>query len=359
MKMGENKKFNKKELKFDVVIGNPPYNDDFGNSGDNGNFAKPVYNQFMDSAFEVADKVELIHPARFLFNAGSTPKSWNEKMLHDAHFKVLYYEPNSAKVFPNTDIKGGVVVSYYDSKTEYQPIMIFTSFPELNAIIKKVRPLLKTSMSSIVSGRGVYKLSNKALVDHPEIVEIQSKGHKKDVGAGAFKKLKDIVFFDKKPDDDNEYVKFLGLASSKRVYYWGRKDYQDVPESFYKYKVFIPKANGSGALGEVLSTPLIGEPLIGATETFLSVGSFDDNKTAVHCLKYIKSKFARVMLGILKITQDNTKEKWNYVPMQDFSSLSDINWSQSIPDIDKQLYKKYGLSQDEIDFIESHVKEMA
>ena len=65
------------------------------------------------------------------------------------------------------------------------------------------------------------------------------------------------------------------------------------------------------------------------------------------------------MLGILKITQDNTKEKWNYVPMQDFSSLSDINWSQSIPDIDKQLYKKYGLSQDEIDFIESHVKEMA
>lgn len=64
-------------------------------------------------------------------------------------------------------------------------------------------------------------------------------------------------------------------------------------------------------------------------------------------------------MGILKITQDNTKSKWEKVPLQDFTSHSDIDWSQSIPDIDKQLYKKYGLSQDEIDFIESHVKEMA
>ena len=87
---------------FDYVIGNPPYNEDFENSGDNGKFAKPVYNQFMDAAFEVADKVELIHPARFLFNAGSTPKAWNNKMLNDKHFKVLHYEANSTSVFPNT-----------------------------------------------------------------------------------------------------------------------------------------------------------------------------------------------------------------------------------------------------------------
>ena len=349
---------------FDFVIGNPPYNDDFSNSGDNGNFAKPVYNQFMDAAFEVSDKVELIHPARFLFNAGSTPKAWNEKMLHDSHFKILYYEPNCTKVFPNTDIKGGVAISYHDLKSTYHPIEIFTSFSELNSITQKVEALSDTSINSIISGRGVYKLSDKALSEHPEIVEIQSKGHKKDVGAGAFKKLRDIVFFDKIPNDGNEYVKFLGLVSNKRVYYWGRKDYQDVPESFYKYKVFIPKANGSGALGEVLSTPLIGEPLIGepligATETFLSIGPFDDNETAAHCLKYIKTKFARVLLGVLKITQDNTKDKWAYVPIQDFTLASDIDWSKSIHEIDLQLYRKYGLDEKEIDFIESHVKEMA
>lgn len=107
-----------------------------------------------------------------------------------------------------------------------------------------------------------------------------------------------------------------------------------------------------------MSTPLIGEPLIGATETFLSIGSFETLEEASNCLKYIKSKFARVMLGILKITQANTKEKWKYVPLQDFTSSSDIDWSQSIHDIDQQLYKKYGLDEKEIEFIETHVKEM-
>lgn len=135
-------------------------------------------------------------------------------------------------------------------------------------------------------------------------------------------------------------------------------DYQTVPDSFYRYKVFIPKANGSGAIGEVLSTPLVGEPLVGATETFLSIGSFKTKVEAENCLKYVKTKFARVMLGILKITQDNTRDKWKYVPLQDFTSSSDIDWTASIPDIDKQLYKKYNLDEKEINFIETHVKEM-
>ena len=75
-------------------------------------------------------------------------------------------------------------------------------------------------------------------------------------------------------------------------------------------------------------------------------------------MKYIKAKFCRVMLGILKVTQDNPPKKWKYVPLQDFTSMSDIDWLQSVSDIDKQLYKKYGLSEEEIQFIESHVKEM-
>jgi type II restriction enzyme len=343
---------------FNFVIGNPPYNEDFENSGDNGKFARPIYNQFMDAAYEIADKVELIHPARFLFNAGSTPKAWNEKVLNDEHFKVLKYEADSTSVFPNTDIKGGVAVTYHDCNVKYKSIGIFTSFPELNSILMKARKISPIFLNTIISGRGIYKLSNKALEEHPEIIKIQSNGHKKDVGAGVFKKLINIVFFYDKPLDNYKYVKFLGLASGKRVYYWSRIDYQDVPDSFYKYKVFIPKANGSGALGEVLSTPLIGEPLIGATETFLSIGSFDTLLIAEHCLKYVQSKFARVMLGILKITQDNTKDKWSFVPLQDFTDQSDIDWSQSIHEIDLQLYKKYGLDEREIDFIESHVKEM-
>ncbi len=344
---------------FDYVIGNPPYNEDFENSGDNGNYAKPVYNYFMDATYQVAEKVELIHPARFLFDAGSTPKAWNEKMLNDPHFKVLHYEPNSKNVFSNTDIKGGVAITYRDAEQNFGAIGTFTAFDELNSILKKITAISKDFLNDIISGRGVYKLSNKALEEHPEIVEIQSAGHKKDVGAGAFSKLSGIVFFADEPKDEYKYVKYLGVISNKRCYYWGRKDYLDPPENFYKYKVFIPKANGSGALGEVLSTPLIGEPLIGATETFLSIGTFDTYEEANNCLKYIQGKFARAMLGILKITQDNTKDKWRHVPLQDFTASSDIDWSKSIHDIDLQLYRKYGLDETEIEFIETHVKEMA
>lgn len=120
----------------------------------------------------------------------------------------------------------------------------------------------------------------------------------------------------------------------------------------------LPKSNGSGALGEVLSTPLIGQPLIGHTQTFISVGRFEDRQQAENCLKYIKSKYSRTLLGVLKITQDNPPEKWKYVPLQDFTPNSDIDWSQSVADIDRQLYAKYGLDDEEIQFIESHVKEM-
>ena len=125
-----------------------------------------------------------------------------------------------------------------------------------------------------------------------------------------------------------------------------------------KYKIFLPKANGIGILGEVLSTPILCAPMIGATETFLSIGGFDNIDEAKAVLKYIKTKFVRALLGILKTTQDITPEKWKYVPLQDFTSSSDINWSTSIGDIDKQLYKKYNLSDEEINFIETKVKEM-
>ena len=107
-----------------------------------------------------------------------------------------------------------------------------------------------------------------------------------------------------------------------------------------------------------MANPIVEKPNIGATETFLSIGCFQSEDEANACLKYIKTKFARAMLGILKVTQDCTREKWKYVPLQDFTSQSDIDWSKSVPKIDLQLYKKYGLDENEINFIETHVKEM-
>ena len=344
-------------MKFDYVIGNPPYQDE--TLGDNKGFAPPVYNKFLDASYEIAEKVEMIHPARFLFNAGSTPKAWNEKMLNDDHLKILYYEADSSKMFVNTDIKGGIVVSYRNMLEQYGAIGTFTPYEELNRILCKVKPAIKVPLSTMISGRGVYKLSTVALEEHPEIERLQSKGHKYDVGSGAFKILKDIVFFEEKPVDTNEYVAFLGLVNLKRVYYWTKLKYQNPPKSFAEYKVFIPQASGSGALGEVMSSPLVEAPFVGATETFLSIGGFETRSEAENCLAYIKTKFVRAMLGVLKITQANTREKWKYVPLQDFTAHSDIDWSKSVAEIDQQLYRKYDLTADEIEFIETHVKEMA
>ena len=126
----------------------------------------------------------------------------------------------------------------------------------------------------------------------------------------------------------------------------------------YFYKIFIPKANGRGILGEKLSMPIIGKPNEGATDTFVSIGCFQSFEEAEALLKYIKTKFLRVLLGIKKVTQDNSQSVWDLVPIQNFTDHLDIDWSQPIPAIDRQLYAKYGLTEEEIAFIETKVQAM-
>ena len=94
------------------------------------------------------------------------------------------------------------------------------------------------------------------------------------------------------------------------------------------------------------------------TQTFIAIGKFDSISEVKNVQKYVKTKFARAMLGVLKITQDCPGPKWAYVPLQDFTPRSDIDWLKSIHEIDLQLYRKYGLNVEEINFIEENVKEM-
>lgn len=342
-------------MKFDVVVGNPPFEQE---SIGESTSRSPIYNYFYDLAEQVAPKYCLISPARFLSNAGHTPKTWNNKMLNDEHIKIIHYEQKSEDIFPDTDIKGGVVVLYRDIETDFGPIGTFTSYPELNSIVEKVSSLTTETLDSIITGRGIYRLTDKALEDHPQIVDIQSRGHKYDVGTSAFEILEDLIFFADKSQEDQDYVSILGRYNGERVYRWIRSDYINEPFGFNKWCVVLPKSNGTGSLGETLSSPLILAPLIGFTETFISIGAFDTKNEAVNCLKYVKSKFARTMLGVLKITQDNTREKWAKVPLQDFTPQSDIDWDEPIPSIDKQLYAKYSLDEEEIAFIEEKIKPM-
>lgn len=350
------KSFGDDNLKFDVVIGNPPYQDE--TIGENKTYAPPIYHKFLEESYKLADKVEMIHPARFLFNAGSTPKAWNKKMLSDRNLKVIKYFNDSAIVFPNTDIKGGIVITYRDTNKEFGEIGTFSVYEELNGILEKVSVKTKETLDSYISGRGVYKLSPLAHEDYPEIETLQSQGHKNDIGSGAFKILKDIIFYKEVPKNQDGFVKILGLENSKRTYYWMNEKYLNAPASFSEFKVIMPQANGNGTFGEPISSPLVLEPNVGATETFLSIGGFSNRNEAESALKYIKCKFTRAILSILKITQANTRDKWAKVPCQNFTDSSDIDWSRTIQEIDQQLYEKYGLSNEEIQFIEKNVSAM-
>ena len=172
-------------MKFDFVIGNPPYQDE--TIGDNKGFAPPVYHKFLENAYKIGDVVEMIHPARFLFNAGSTPKQWNEQMLQDPHLKVLYFEQDSSKVFSNTDIKGGVVITHHDNVKDYGAIGTFTAYEELNAICKKVRDNNTFfSFSDMVVTAYSYRLTDKMHTDHPEAIGQLSSGHAYDMKSNIF-----------------------------------------------------------------------------------------------------------------------------------------------------------------------------
>lgn len=350
-----------KKFKFDVIIGNPPYQEEQKSTdidSSKKNYAVPIYNLFMEEAYKIGHKVELIHPARFLFNAGSTPKKWNKEMLNNPHLKVMYYESNSKKIFSNVDIKGGVAVTYYDDDINFGAIKIFTPYPELNSIRKKVTENSKfISLINIVYSRTSYRLTDLLHKDYPDAINNLSKGHAHDMSSNIFDRLP-FIFHDEKPTDKNDYVKIIGRENNRRCWKYIRRDYINSPENFESYKVLVPQATGRGNFGEALPEMIIGKPHTASTETFISIGNFNSYNNAECLMKYIKTKFLRAMLGILKVTQIGNRPVWRLIPLQDFTKDSDIDWSQSISGIDQQLYKKYDLNEEEINFIETKVKEM-
>ena len=173
---------------------------------------------------------------------------------------------------------------------------------------------------------------------------------------------------DEEPSDPSLFYKILGIEKGQRIYKWVLKKYLSprYPDknNIDKYKVFISNADGAaGQIGKpvparILGKPIVAEPFTTSIPTFMSIGEFSTLQEAVNLEKYVQTRFVRVLVGIVKITQHITPSSWAHVPLQDFSQHSDIDWDKSISDIDVQLYKKYGLSDQEIDFIEQHVKEM-
>ncbi|MDW2916657.1 Eco57I restriction-modification methylase domain-containing protein, partial [Mesomycoplasma ovipneumoniae] len=340
-----------KKVNFGSIIGNPPYqeNNSLRNRDDS------IYNLFMEMGYSISDICIFVTPARFLNNVGSTPTIWNNKMLNDQHFKVERYAAKSTDIFEHVDIKGGIAITSRNQNLIYEPIEMFVSSNILREIYQKVKIKsnnFEDNISSLMYVQNKFNLKN-VFDDFPKLENIIKK--EKRITSSAFKDYNELF----KEHRFNNSVQIYGRVSNKRTYMWMHKKYLEPHDNFEFYKVFVPAANGSGALGEVLSTAVIGYPVIGYTQTFISLGKFKTEQEAEALLKYIKSKFARLMLGLKKTTQNNkTKETWSKIPMQDFTEKSDIDWTKSIVEIDEQLFDKYNLSIEERQHIKKSIKDM-
>lgn len=339
-----------RDMNFYTIVGNPPYQEDTVKTSD-----KPVYHEFMDTSYDISDIVSLITPARFLFNAGKTPKKWNKERLKDPHFKVVDYRADSESIFKDADVKGGIAITIRNNEVNYGPINNFFQDKKLADIIYKIRLISKEFLSEIIYSPESYRFTKALHHKYPQAIEDLGKGHLFDVTTNIFDK---IPYAFKKDRENNNEICIIGRKNNNRILQFIDSKFIAPHENLYKWKVILPKSNGKGEFGEPLTNPMIGTPNMGHTQTFISIGCFETKAEALSVLKYLNTRFLRALLGSLKVTQDNKKSTWANVPLQDFTENSDIDWSKSVEEIDKQLYKKYHLEQPEIDFIESMIKSM-
>lgn len=321
-------------MKFDVIIGNPPYQISDG-GGVGGSSAKPIYNLFVDQAKKLNPRfLVMIIPSRW-FAGGKGLDTFRANMLHDKHIRVLADFFNAADVFPGVDISGGVCYFLWDrdhvgdckvisslngaQTTMERPLLenkseTFIRFNMAVPIARKVMSFNESSFSNIVSTRKPFGLEAK-----DKIVEQSSNNTYK------------VYAYPK-----NGYVDKLCVRSNQ--------------QNVDKYKVMIAKAYGER--GDfpylVIGKPFLAMPGEVCTETYLVIGPTDDVNQAKNILSYMTTKFFRFFVLFKKNTQNAAKGVYDFVPMQDFSK----------PWTDEELYAKYGLTDEEIAFIDSMIKPM-
>lgn len=359
-------RFGGSDVKFDIVVGNPPYQENDNGKRDDGTAnasASPLYHYFFDLAKQIStDKINLIFPARWLTGAGKGLGNFSREMLNDTHIRSLTVFKNSSLVFPNTEIKGGVLYLTYDKNYNGEAnITVVDSQNHTNSY----KSFLNSANSGVFIPYGelisIYeKVVNEVDLTSQNIQKITSVLKPYGLRTDFFKNPKKYGLPDifENRQDEND-IEIIGLDKMKRASRFVPRDYP-VPagkETIGKWKVFGSYAYGSGEFGESTPELIIGKPFQISTETFLAFGPFDTEFEAVAFKKYFNGKFFRALIGILKTTQHSTTT-YGFVPLQNFTQNSDIDWTMSISEIDKQLYRKYSLDQTEIDFIENNVKSM-
>ena len=358
-----------KNMQWDLIIGNPPYQ---LNTNDQNAQAKPIYNIFIEQAKKLQPRyLSMIIPSRWMFG-GIGLDSFRDTMLDDQHITVLHDYINSKDCFAGVDIKGGVCY-FLRERDKTSPCKISTHTS--NGVITSKRYLRETGLDVFVRQSELIDIKNKVWSDETQrsISEIVSGtapyGLTTDYFAPMIKDNSGSLILttveqkyglpipSQKPIDGGYEI--LGLLKGKRIWQYVPKDYPFPKQSgLGKYKIFLPKAYGCGTIGEVPSTPVLGTPVQACTMTFVEYGPWDTEEEALNALKYFKTKFFRCLVAIKKQSQDATSIKYKYVPLQNFTNKSDIDWTQSVTDIDKQLYEKYKLSKSDIEFIETNITSM-
>ena len=335
-------KRNKNIMKFGAVVGNPPYQVMDGGAGVS---AKPVYNVFVELAKSLTPKnISMIMPAKW-YTDGKGLGIFRETMLNDKRISKLVDFTDSRDCFENVDIAGGVC--YFLWTKDYQGLCEFVS---------------KHQGQSTTANRELS--SEDSFIRHMEAVAIVGKVKST---TSAFYNTRVST---QKPFGLRTYVMPLVNGNIILKYNKGKGPYQSSlitigKEMISQWKVTISclTAEHAGQTDKegrkkILSSLDILEPNEICTETYLVVDAFDTKEEAMHLYSYLQSRFVRFLISQLASTQHLSKDKFAYVPIQDFTSSSDINWNASVADIDQQLYRKYGLSADEIAFIEKMIKPM-
>lgn len=341
-------------MKFEAVVGNPPYQELDGGAQKS---ARPIYQEFVYVGERLSKQyLSLITPTRW-FSGGKGLDEFREHMLNDSHIKSLHDYMHPEDVFPDTNNRGGICYFFRDLEYDNVDNLVnVVTHGDKQTTDSTWRPLKTQDLDILVRDSKAINIINK-VAQHRAIYLDHYISAAKAFGFRTFF-IKDPRFRSSAVDLDNP-VKCFGRAG--KIGYVEKAEIPSHKEWIDKWKVYVPESNNIGTeLNDDNQNAIVGAPLTICTETYLVVGAdLDLNDVSANNLAlYLKSKFARYLHSIAKISQHGTAKTYRFIPLQDFTEHSDINWSKSIPEIDQQLYRKYNLSAEEIAFIEKMIKPM-
>ena len=321
-----NKLFN---MKFDVIIGNPPYQ--MSDGGGTGSSAMPLYHKFVENAKKLNPRyLTMIIPARW-YSGGKGLDEFRDNMLKDNHITHLVDYFDSTECFPGVDLSGGVCYFLWERDKIGLCEVTVIKKGECNTL---KRPLLEKGCDTFIRFNESVSILNK--IHNSNFVSLETI-------ISARKPFGDII-----PDKTKD--KGIIVYAYPKNGYVSKSNIKQNSNWVDKYKVYIAKAYGErGAFPYlVLGKPFLGEPSTCCTETYLVLGPFDTKEEAENLISYVKTRFFRFFVLYKKNTQNAARGVYSLVPMQDFTK----------PWTDEELYAKYELTKDEISFIESMVRPM-